>query len=428
MQALSAKNFENPYQWLFLDLNSYFASVEQQDNPSLRGKPIAVLPLMSDSTCAIAASQEAKRYGIKTGTKIYDAKRICPSLLCVPARHDLYVAYHHKILSEIIKHTPINKICSIDELSSRLPPNKRSKEAATALALRIKDGIRRNVGEHITCSIGVAPNAFLAKIATDMQKPDGLVILDHETWPARLFDLRLTDLPGINTRMDLRLFKAGIHSVKTFWSLSPKHARAVWGSVAGERFWYQLHGYDIPDQPTHRSMVGHSRVLDPDLRALPAARLVARRLTVKAASRLRRINLHAGGFYFSARTTDGRRFADQYALSPTQDAFAFLESLGRLWDRMESLTGRHVSLQKVSVSLYDLHKKEEITGDLFTSAPEKPQRQEKRNEKIIGAMEAINRKFGSDSISLGPTPKTSAGYVGTKIAFNRIPDMEEFYE
>ena len=140
---------QNSYQWLFLDLNSYFASVEQQDRPALRGKPIAITPLQSDSTCAIAASYEAKKFGIKTGTKIYEARRLCPDLICVPARHQIYVDYHHKVLEEVVKHTPINKIWSIDELSSKLPPNKQTKEAASSVAARIKAGLAQNVGEFI---------------------------------------------------------------------------------------------------------------------------------------------------------------------------------------------------------------------------------------------------------------------------------------
>ncbi|CAN0341143.1 unnamed protein product, partial [Chrysoparadoxa australica] len=85
----------NELRWLFFDLNSYFASVEQQEHPELRGKPIAVVPMLTDSTCAIAASYEAKALGIKTGTKIYEAKRLCPHLFCVLAMHDLYVQYQN---------------------------------------------------------------------------------------------------------------------------------------------------------------------------------------------------------------------------------------------------------------------------------------------------------------------------------------------
>lgn len=429
MQAAFQKEFENPYQWLFLDLNSYFANVEQQERPALRGRAVAVVPLMNDSTCAIAASQEAKMYGVRTGTKIYDARRLCPHLVCVLASHDKYVAYHHRILSEVAKHTPINKICSIDELSSKLPPNKQTKAAAIAVAERIKQGIRRNIGSLITCSVGIAPNAFLAKVATDMQKPDGLVVLDHETWPSRLFDLRLTDLPGINMRMELRLMKCGIHSVEQFWNLSPKHARAVWGSVEGERFWYRLHGHDLPEQPTHRSMIGHSRILDPELRTPDMAKLVMRRLTIKAASRLRRMDLYASSLDLSVRDCNDQRFAAGLTCCAAQDNFTFLDMTDHLWDRMmQEITPYR--LKKVSVSLSGLCERQEITPDLFDlPAQEKNGPENHGNQTALSdLMDRINRRFGADSISLGPLPKTSAGHVGTKIAFNRIPDIEEFYE
>lgn len=90
---------ENKLNWLYIDINSYFATIEQQVNSALRNKPIAVVPLLSDSTCAIAASHEAKLKGITTGTRIYQAKKLCPELICIKAKHNLYVEYHHKIFN-----------------------------------------------------------------------------------------------------------------------------------------------------------------------------------------------------------------------------------------------------------------------------------------------------------------------------------------
>ncbi|MGQ0675409.1 MAG: DNA polymerase Y family protein [Rhodospirillales bacterium] len=161
--------------WLYLDLNSYFASVEQQLDPSIRGRPVAVVPVMSESTCAIAASYEAKAFGIKTGTKIYEAKRRCPDLILRPARHDLYVKFHRKTCEEIDRHIPIAKVCSIDEVACSLIGSERVRANAVDLAQRIKQGIRERVGDYIGCSIGIAPTRFLAKVASDMEKPDGLV-------------------------------------------------------------------------------------------------------------------------------------------------------------------------------------------------------------------------------------------------------------
>src|SRR5882757_8253541 len=112
--------------WIYIDFNSYFASVEQQLDPALRGKPVAVLPVMTDSTCAIAASYEAKAFGVKTGTPIYEAKKMCPGLICVLARHERYVEFHHRLIEEIERHIPVTAVCSIDEVACRLMDNEIS--------------------------------------------------------------------------------------------------------------------------------------------------------------------------------------------------------------------------------------------------------------------------------------------------------------
>ena len=97
--------------WLFVDLNSYFASVEQQDRPELRGKPVGVVPMMADTTCCIAASYEAKAFGVKTGTIVADARRMCPDIVLVEARHELYVDYHHRIVEAVESCLPVTAVC-----------------------------------------------------------------------------------------------------------------------------------------------------------------------------------------------------------------------------------------------------------------------------------------------------------------------------
>lgn len=410
--------------WLFFDLNSYFASVEQQDRPELRGKPVAVVPMRTDSTCAIAASYEAKRYGIKTGTKIYAARRLCPDLICVLARHDVYVRYHHQIMAEVERHIPIEKICSIDEAACLLMTNERDPAVARRLALDIKRGLRERVGAWIRCSIGIAPNMFLAKTATDMQKPDGLVVLEPGKFAHRLFRIGLTDLCGVGRNMERRLNRAGIYDVEQFWNLSPRHARQIWGSVGGERMWYRLHGYDLPDAATQKRAVGHSRVLDPQHRPSDKAHAMARLLAVKACARLRRYGLHAGCFSLGVRLVAGGRWQDKRTFFPAQDNSTVLQALETLWLRMqrETLKG---PIKKVSVVLHDLSEREHLTPDLFETA--EPAIAAKR-AGLSRAMDALNRRYGANTVSLGLCPKTSAGYVGTKIAFSRVPELAEFDE
>jgi len=410
--------------WLFFDLNSYFASVEQQENPRLRGRPVAVVPMMTESTCAIAASYEAKVYGVKTGTKIYEAKRKCPELVCVLARHDLYVKYHHRILAELDQHLPVTKICSIDEAACRLFSNEQAPKQAYELALRIKAGFKHNIGEAITCSIGIAPNAYLAKIATEMEKPDGLVILEPGKYKNRLFSLDLTDLTGINQRMFRRLQASGIETIEQFWHLAPKQAREIWKSVEGERLWYRLHGYEIPQEKTQRRVVGHSRVLDPSLRSQKQAYGITRQLTLKAAARLRRYELHGKRFALSVRSVEKQRWSSEQILRPVQDNFTFIKALSVLWKMMQ--TDLHiVPLKTVSICIYDLYDPKKITLDLFT---EDTAEQSEKDQRLTDVMDRINQRFGAGTVQVSTCPSTSAGYVGTKIAFNRIPDQREFNE
>ena len=421
------KNKEQEYvglKYLFLDLNSYFASVEQQENPALRGKPVAVVPMMTDSTCAIAASYEAKRYGVKTGTKIYEAKQMCPNLQCVLARHDKYVDYHHAVRDAAEKVLPINKIWSIDEFDCVLMGREQEPDNAIRLAHQIKEQIARDVGPYVKASIGLAPNSFLAKVATEIQKSDGLVLLDH--LPGPLFDLKLTDLPGIGMNMEKRLRRSGISSIEKLWNISPKHARKIWNSVQGERFWYWLHGYDVPYQETHTCMVGHSRVLDPDLRPPEKARLMSRRLLTKATYRLRRKGFYASRLSFSARLLNGYKWHDERTFPPANDTFTFLRHLEDMWQIMSGYYPNE-RLKKVAVILSNLHKEESISGDLFIAGDPTEKRIQDKREKLSQALDFLQDKYQKETVWMGTIPQTLAGHVGTKIAFSRVPEKEEFW-
>ena len=129
--------------WLFLDLNSYFASVEQELRPELRGRPMAVVPLLADTTCCIAASYEAKGYGVRTGTQVGEAKRLCPGIVLVEARHELYVDYHHRVVEAVESCLPVTSVMSIDEMACRLLGREQPLLAALELAREVKAAGRR---------------------------------------------------------------------------------------------------------------------------------------------------------------------------------------------------------------------------------------------------------------------------------------------
>lgn len=416
--------------YLFLDLNSYFASVEQQENPALRGKPIAVVPMETDSTCAIAASYEAKAYGIKTGTKIYHAKRLCPNLIYVPARHDLYVTYHNDIMDELRCHKPIEEVHSIDEAACNLTGPERTPEGAIALAKRIKAGLAKNpkIGPYIKCSIGLAPNCFLAKLATDLQKPDGLVVLKLEDLPERILHLSLTDLPGINTRLEARLMHAGVNTMEDLWNLSPAHARKIWGGVQGERFWYRLRGYNIPKAPTEKRTIGHSRILAPEMRPPQKARVIGRALLLKATKRLRRYGLSAKTLSISTRPLDGPRLETAMAFPATQDSFIFLEAFEEMWSRILKHCHPRTRLKKISVNLFGLEIANTTQMSLFEYLTPRTYQRTQKREQLWSSIDNLNTRFGINTVSLASEHDVGAKYLGTKIAFTRIPETEEFAE
>ncbi len=413
--------------WLYIDFNSYFASVEQQLDPTLRNRPVAVVPVETDATCAIAASYEAKAYGIKTGTPIYEAKKLCPDLVCVLAKHEHYVDTHQRILEEVNNHIPISAVCSIDEVACQLMNNETSLERVSEIARNIKRGLARNVGEYVRCSIGVAPNKYLAKVATDLEKPDGFTVLHTDGLPGKLLTLTPRDLPGIGRSMERRLRMAGIFTMEDLWALSPKRMRSIWGNVWGEKMYYMLRGVDLPDEETTRSTIGHSHVMAPELRHPDKAIFVARRLTLKAASRLRRMGYYAAHFTLSARLENGPRLRWESPCYRAQDSLTFLNLLNEGWREIKAAShgGR---IKKVSVTLCKLTAENELQPELFAELPDIDLQARKKAERMSKALDKINHRFGRDSVLVGMLPAQGRSFSGTKIAFTRIPDVEEFLE
>lgn len=422
-----------PLRWLFLDLNSYFASVEQQLQPELRGRPVIVAPVASDTTVAIAASVEAKRFGISTGTPVWEAKRKCRDLIVTPARHDRYVEFHDAIVEEIWKHIPVTRVCSIDEVACRLLDNENSPEQAVALARRIKAGIRASIGDCLTSSVGIAPSRLLAKLASDMMKPDGLVVLTADQLPHRLYDLSLRDIAGIGAKMERRLARDGILDIRQLCERRPRDAGTAWGGTNGDRLWFLLHGVDLPEKATHSRTIGHSHVLSPRHRDLESVRLTSRRLALKAASRLRRKGYRSRLLVLHGKFEDDKtNWRASMKLPATQDSFVVLGALDALFPRLAE-AGRArpggFRLRMVGVTLCEIESVGGEQDSLFAMLdPDDPLTRETRGLALSRAMDRINERFGRNAVTLGPLHGGRIDAVGTKIAFGRIPELSEFHE
>lgn len=407
---------------LYLDFDSFFASAEQHFRPELREKPVGVRPLPSEGTSLIAASREAKAFGLKLGTSVRDARAACRGIAIVDARPDAYVRLHHQILAVINTVVPIHAVRSIDELTCRLLDNEQAR--AEALGREIKAQLAARIGPVLTCSIGLAPTELLAKIAAEMNKPDGLVVIRRAQLPDALYGLKLRDIPGIAGGNAARLEKAGVTDVRALMALPRRQMRALWGNVEGERMHAALHGEEVERPKTERGMFGHSRVLPWNWRSPDRVRACARLLLVKAARRLRREKFLAQDLTVSIRLDDARWSRSKRFL-PARDDHTFLLALDEMLCAALA-DGAFIRAKTIYVMLSGLIPENERPQDLL-SAPALSREQQKW-EKLSDIADALSARYGQNAMSFGLYVQPPGGYAGAKIAFGRIPDPADFDE
>ncbi len=403
-----------PLRSCFIDFNSFFASVEQQDRPELRGRPVAVLPTMADTTCCIAASYEAKRFGVKTGTIVRDARKMCPGIVLVEARHELYVQYHHRLMAAVDTVVPVVAVMSIDEVLCELPERWQAEDKARGKAAEVKRVLAKAGGEHLKCSIGIAPNFFLAKTAADMQKPDGLTVIRDSDLPQILYPLELRDLYGIGPNMEVRLRKCGITTVQQLCAASREQLHRAWGGVGGDILYQRLRGGEPIQPPSERGSIGHSHVLPPAERNQNDARAVIHRMLQKAAMRLRKVGDAAGGMQAFVKFTGGGGWAEEARFSETQDTLELTHVLNALWERRPA-SARGSRPLMVGVTLMRLQPAATRTPDLFETGHHRTQ----LNETV----DRLNKRYGKNAVYFGAA-STALDSAPMRIAFNRIPDPE----
>ena len=401
-----------PLNYLLIDFNSYFASVEQQLRPELRNKPVGVVPMKVDTTCCIAASYEAKKYGVKTGTRVLDAKKLCPGIKIVVARPAVYIEYHHKLIEAVESCSHVDEVFSIDEMVCMLTGRWRERGKAIALAGEIKETIYKKVGSELRCSIGIAPNTFLAKTASDMQKPDGLVVIDLPDLPQCLFGLKIDDLCGIGRNMVKRLQRYNITTIEQLWNSDKAKLRKVWGGIEGERIYARLRGEEIPITSSHRSSVGHSHVLPPDERTDEAASAVLNKLVQKAAVRLRSYDCVAGAMYIGVRYMNHTKWVDKISFDPSQDTLKLLQAFTTMWKRKPKT---HAAPLKVGVTLFKLSDKKDRTLSMFGD--------KEVRDALNKAIDKLNTRFGKNTIYLAGAHR-ALGSAPMRIAFTHIPDLD----
>ena len=416
--------------WLFLDLNSYFASVEQELRPELRHRPMAVVPLVADTTCCIAASYEAKQYGVRTGTQVGEAKRLCPGIVLVEARHSVRrLPPPGRGSRRILPSDHLGYVNRRNGLPALRPG--AASVAALELAREVKAAVRRKAGATLRCSVGLATNRYLSKVASDMEKPDGLVALTPDLLHDALSALTPRDLPGVGARMEKRLHQAGIRTMEQLLALDREQLHVAWGGVGGEKLWHWLRGEDFGDaELEHAKSIGHSHVLSPELRTPEGAYAVANKLLHKAAMRLRKTRLWASHMTLtirfavpsvaaSSKHSSGihqQPWTQSCPLLECQDNQTLLEGLQHLWS--QSPAGQtHQKPFFVGVSLGNLVPDHLHTLSLFSGLEE-----EGKRTRLSSTMDRVNYKYGTNTLCFASMLLAGAA-APTRIAFSSIPDL-----
>jgi DNA polymerase IV len=402
-----------PLRALIVDLDSYFASVEQWINPHLRGKPVAVIPMLTDSTCCIAASKEAKKFGVKTGVGVGEAKQMCPGILLVESSPDEYIRIHHEVIALVENVMHVDEVLSIDEVRCDLRGKWREKETALALAKEIRAAMFRHYEGHITCTTGLGPNHFLAKLASDMGKPDGILVLEEKDLPHRLHKLKLRDFCGVGRNMEQRLNAHGIFTVEQLCAASKQLLHSIWGGIEGDRMWCCLRGDEVDRPPTKKRVIGHSHVLPPELRNEHGVHSVNHRLLQKAAMRLRKMGYCAAGLQMFIKYQDHRGWSDEIVFTDTQDTLAFLSAFEQLWQGRPRYS--QVVPQATGVTLFNIRPVAQVTPSFLTP--------EVAHGRLCAAVDKINLSLGKNKVFFGGA-LGALDYTPMRIAFTRIPDVE----
>jgi DNA polymerase IV len=382
---------------------------------------VVVVAVNTDSTCCLAASYEAKAYGVKTGTSVADAKTLCPHLKIMVARPKLYVEYQQKIIQAMEEHLPVYRAYSVDEMACHLMGRERFLPNATTLAYRIKQSIR-NLGVALRCSIGLSSNCYLSKTAADFCKPDGLTILLKEDLPRALYCMKLGDVVGVGHSMEYRLHQRGITTVEQLCKLSSQQMRDIWGSVLGETMWYWLRGEDWKEKPlSPRKSIGKQHVLAPKYRTKEQAYLVALKLLSNAAIKLRRLNMWARGIgvtvSFARRYQEIRNQDEPSGWNAHKNILACRDTMA-LQDYVRELWKDCPSNTPVSVGVW-------LSGLIPDQLHSLGMFDDEKREAVSKTMDQINKRLGQHMVYLGGLHGLGDA-APTRIPFFSVPELSDF--
>jgi DNA polymerase IV len=405
---------------MHIDLNSCFATLEQQASPHSRGKPLVVAAYDSPKGCILAPSIEAKKLGIKTGMYVRDARILCPTVIVRTPHTTLYRDAHMKFKKIFMDYTPDVTPKSIDEAIldfTRVNNQVLYKKSLMEIGFEIKKRIRRELGEWVRCNVGIGTNRFLAKTAAGLHKPDGLDVITSKNLEQVYQKLTLLDLCGINTRFQSRLTVAGIFTPTQFLQADMQTLKKrVFQSICGYYWYLRLRGWEIDTVDFKRKSYGQSYALGKKSDDPKYLSSLLMKLTEKMGRRLRKACKTARGIHVACLYNDGsywhrgKTFDEE--LFTTNDLFKKVMLIFNAQPKQKVVT-------KLDIHCFQLQTSSAIQESLFETTREK-------KREVSKALDKINNKWGEWTIY----PALMHGRnteILDRIAFGGVKELEEVY-
>ena len=398
---------------LHLDLNSCFATIEQQANPRLRGKPIAVAAYDSPAGCIVAPSIEAKKYGVTVGMRVRDGKMLCPHLIVLTPDPAKYRNVHLQFRKLLENYTDKAIPRSIDEFVSDLEGYPAYRKGMINVAREIKEKIKREIGGWLTVSVGISTNRFLAKVGAGLNKPDGLDVIDKNNFRDIYSKLSLVDLCGIKTRNAIRLNNAGVYTVLDFYKASVQKLKAAFGSILAYYWYVRLHGWEIDNVTFGRRSYGNSFALPKPLLRVEELAPILQKLTEKTGMRMRKAGYVARGVHLAIAYRDNSFWHKGVSLP---DYIFDSRDIYKVAFKLLNMSPYRSPDRNLAVSCFNLERVKNMQLSFLEDFDKK--------QKLVNAIDLINERWGNFVITPGGMLGTD-NVVIDRIAFGGVKELEE---
>jgi DNA polymerase-4 len=371
---------------ILVDMNAFFAAIEQRDRPEWRGRPLAITN-GQQGTCIITCSYEARAYGIKTGMRLKEGRRLCPGLIQVPADPRRYAATSTAIMAALGEITPDMEVFSVDEAFLDVTHCQRLLGPPEQIARLAKHKVYEVSGLH--CSVGLSGDRTTAKYAAKLHKPNGLTVIPPWEAAQRLAPVPVTELCGIAEGIGGFLAQHGVHVCGDMQQLPVSVLARRFGNL-GRRIWYMVQGLD--PEPVHTSVappksIGHGKVVPPDTRSPEVIRTYLRHMSEKVAARLRRHGLKASRFFVGLRSRDGWVGGKPHSALPTDDG----RQIMGLCEQILKAQWRGQGIHQVQVTALDPRA---TAGQIELFAVDTA-----KQDAVNGVMDRINQRYGAFALT-----------------------------